>query len=372
MTDTLPELASRNDGSVPGSPPVEDSAPAQVTFVARLIRWSSTLCALVAALSLVAVLAIWAASTCHHMRVRSGSGFARIWAGNVEMEWGMRHGLERSDDRTIYSIGDYCKPDRSWFAQLGFNGPSVTMGRGGRWGEATFPLWILVLAPMAGSIACWLLRRGRALRDVATALVLTALPALLGLWILSVVRVVEVANDDADAVVMLRDGCVELYLGSSPPSGSLSGKARRVFLPEHFHVLISPDPPLVPKPWRQRLGIRNFSRLQSIQYAPIATAPLVQSTLVPAGGFLVPIWCLVLSTAAASALLLRHSLRYIPPGHCRRCGYNLTGNQSGICPECGRTIRRTAAAPQTSPESKESPTPQHSLQSTVNQQGAKT
>jgi len=23
------------------------------------------------------------------------------------------------------------------------------------------------------------------------------------------------------------------------------------------------------------------------------------------------------------------------PGHCRVCGYNLTGNESGICSECG-------------------------------------
>ena len=25
-----------------------------------------------------------------------------------------------------------------------------------------------------------------------------------------------------------------------------------------------------------------------------------------------------------------------PAGHCQRCGYNLTGNLSGICPECGK------------------------------------
>ncbi len=24
-----------------------------------------------------------------------------------------------------------------------------------------------------------------------------------------------------------------------------------------------------------------------------------------------------------------------PPGHCRKCGYDLTGNESGTCPECG-------------------------------------
>ena len=25
-------------------------------------------------------------------------------------------------------------------------------------------------------------------------------------------------------------------------------------------------------------------------------------------------------------------------GHCRKCGYNLTGNVSGVCPECGEKI----------------------------------
>ncbi|UCE59849.1 MAG: hypothetical protein JSU63_20695 [Phycisphaerales bacterium] len=24
-----------------------------------------------------------------------------------------------------------------------------------------------------------------------------------------------------------------------------------------------------------------------------------------------------------------------PPGHCRKCGYDMTGNLSGNCPECG-------------------------------------
>jgi hypothetical protein len=28
----------------------------------------------------------------------------------------------------------------------------------------------------------------------------------------------------------------------------------------------------------------------------------------------------------------------IPPGHCQKCGYNLTGNVSGVCPECGEKI----------------------------------
>ena len=34
--------------------------------------------------------------------------------------------------------------------------------------------------------------------------------------------------------------------------------------------------------------------------------------------------------------------RRIPPGHCQNCGYNLTGNVSGRCSECGTAIEREA------------------------------
>jgi hypothetical protein len=34
-----------------------------------------------------------------------------------------------------------------------------------------------------------------------------------------------------------------------------------------------------------------------------------------------------------------HPTKYSPPaGFCVKCGYNLTGNVSGICPECGQPI----------------------------------
>ena len=36
-------------------------------------------------------------------------------------------------------------------------------------------------------------------------------------------------------------------------------------------------------------------------------------------------------------------LRFSAPGaryQCRKCGYDLTGNTSGVCPECGRQINQ--------------------------------
>jgi hypothetical protein len=34
--------------------------------------------------------------------------------------------------------------------------------------------------------------------------------------------------------------------------------------------------------------------------------------------------------------------RQRPSGHCRECGYNLTGNVSRVCPECGTPIAAKA------------------------------
>ena len=56
----------------------------------------------------------------------------------------------------------------------------------------------------------------------------------------------------------------------------------------------------------------------------------------------VPFWFLTAVLAAgpmyvmARAILRRHQGRRT--GLCRGCGYNLTGNLSGICPECGRPV----------------------------------
>ncbi len=48
----------------------------------------------------------------------------------------------------------------------------------------------------------------------------------------------------------------------------------------------------------------------------------------------VPLWCPLLPTALVTVWLFRRDRRH-PPGHCHGCGYDLTGNTTGRCPECG-------------------------------------
>jgi hypothetical protein len=53
---------------------------------------------------------------------------------------------------------------------------------------------------------------------------------------------------------------------------------------------------------------------------------------------LVPLWLPLLLVATPTAFLWYRNRRP-PPGHCQKCGYNLTGNVSGRCPECGEAVR---------------------------------
>jgi len=51
----------------------------------------------------------------------------------------------------------------------------------------------------------------------------------------------------------------------------------------------------------------------------------------------IPLWLPFVGIVVPTAYLFYRDRRH-PPGHCQRCGYNLTGNESGVCPECGTEV----------------------------------
>jgi hypothetical protein len=48
-----------------------------------------------------------------------------------------------------------------------------------------------------------------------------------------------------------------------------------------------------------------------------------------------PLWIPMVLVAGPAGVLWWLDRRRFPAGHCRQCGYDLTGNVSGRCPECG-------------------------------------
>ena len=52
----------------------------------------------------------------------------------------------------------------------------------------------------------------------------------------------------------------------------------------------------------------------------------------------IPSWSITLMCAAGFIYCVRHGRAKFADGCCRRCGYELTGNQSGTCPECGISV----------------------------------
>lgn len=53
---------------------------------------------------------------------------------------------------------------------------------------------------------------------------------------------------------------------------------------------------------------------------------------------ILPIWVPVVIVLVGAAYAAWRNRRRRAIGACRRCGYDLTGNVSGVCPECGERV----------------------------------
>jgi hypothetical protein len=92
--------------------------------------------------------------------------------------------------------------------------------------------------------------------------------------------------------------------------------------------------------WKYALGGVN---LEGHRYRRVTASNTGRTTAAYRfSGAIVPYWLLVVLLLSCPALWavarVRRAFRHIA-GHCRKCRYNLTGNTSGVCPECGTAIK---------------------------------
>ena len=59
----------------------------------------------------------------------------------------------------------------------------------------------------------------------------------------------------------------------------------------------------------------------------------------------IPLWIPIVALLSVAALLVYRDRTRRQPGHCRQCGYNLTGNTTGRCPECGTVVQGAGQRP---------------------------
>jgi hypothetical protein len=84
------------------------------------------------------------------------------------------------------------------------------------------------------------------------------------------------------------------------------------------------------------VGYGSYRVVRSIVSAVRGTYPTSQEDAMV--NLIWTLWLLLLVIGLPTAFIYWRARKRIPPGHCRACGYNLTGNVSGVCPECGEQI----------------------------------
>ncbi len=121
----------------------------------------------------------------------------------------------------------------------------------------------------------------------------------------------------------------------------------------HFRYVVIQAPNVSTLMYRGRLGI-GTSRLPGPGLAPRDSIHFRAKPIEPRGPLfpwfdsivtldgwnmiVIPLWLpLACMTILALVLFIRNRARRIQ-GLCRKCDYDLTGNKSGVCPECGTQI----------------------------------
>lgn len=97
------------------------------------------------------------------------------------------------------------------------------------------------------------------------------------------------------------------------------------------------DPPTRSIGWRKLPAVLNGTGTTYIQSQSSAVRMVIHRPLED-----VPLWPILAMTAILPAIWIVKTLRRPRRGFCPECSYNLTGNTSGVCPECGTRFKEAS------------------------------
>lgn len=110
---------------------------------------------------------------------------------------------------------------------------------------------------------------------------------------------------------------------------------RAQVITDPFWVDLVPDDP--------RLGLKVYSLdSEDMIFANVSDAFFGFPREYEVDWYLVPLGTPTMAAGLLAAVLFFLARLRVPPGHCRGCGYNLTGIESGRCPECGTAFAARA------------------------------
>ena len=220
----------------------------------------------------------------------------------------IQYGSERYDISYWYSGIPYLAWDDHWHSSWR---PALIHST--RVGETLWyvriPLWLPFLVVLSLTICLWWLdlpiRRKRRIRKW-TALSLSTLFVLV--WFLSLYYSVSYRRSDAGWGFTLEAGAV--IVGTWMPDARQVAQVDRL------------------------MGWNMFDRGYDFTDRPLEWWVKREKGWMGEELLCLPLWLMFLTVLIPTIYFWWGDRRRIPPGCCKTCGYNLTGNVSGVCPEC--------------------------------------
>lgn len=289
-----------------------------VGWVGRYLSPACTVFSIAGLLVCFGLTALWGMSSRHHVQYFRGPVMLAAWTGVLEV---------RIDNPVITELDGHgpglhwrrnALPDSSdapWFrfADAKFSGRPIVWSFGF---TAYLPFWLVIGAATSVTVLLFWCRNARTWMTLVYRVTTYGCIALASLWVASIFWSISIVAYGGPRF-SLNGGCLSFsWERLGPPSMMRNGGV-----------------------WQLR--VTRGTRSWTLPALGLTTPRVIG--VASASGVSVPIWLLAGLALGPACLIARTYGKQFGAGHCRKCGYDLTGNESGVCSECGEKIVRARA-----------------------------